>query len=82
VSSSRPWNFRRALRKEHNPAAAWIALALVLVALDRLHAPLWPFGLALGAVIALWLSVKSWKHRWLRGNFIADFRRRLRETAR
>ena len=27
------WDWRRALRKEHNPAAAWIALAIVLVAL-------------------------------------------------
>ena len=28
---------RRALRKEHNPAAAWIALAMLLVASDRLQ---------------------------------------------
>src|SRR6267143_2356057 len=31
----RPFDWRRALRKEHNPAAAWIALAMVLVAADR-----------------------------------------------
>src|SRR5262249_18207374 len=29
--STRAWDFRRALRKEHNPMAAWVALALVLV---------------------------------------------------
>jgi len=80
--SSLPWDFRRALRKEHNPAAAWIAVALLLIASDRLHAPLWPYGLAFAAIVALWLGVKGWKHRWLHGNFIADFRRRLRETVR
>ncbi len=76
-----PWEFRRALKKEHNPAAAWMAIALVLVALDHPARP-WPYAAALGAVALVWLSVKAWKHRWLRGNFLADFRRRLRETAR
>jgi protein-S-isoprenylcysteine O-methyltransferase Ste14 len=76
-----PWDFRRALRKEHNPAAAWIALALVLIAWDR-RGPLLPYGVALAVVAALWLAVKGWKHRWLRGNFVADLRRRVREAAR
>jgi protein-S-isoprenylcysteine O-methyltransferase Ste14 len=76
-----PWDFRRALRKEHNPAAAWIALALVLIASDR-RGPLFPYAAALAAVAAVWLAVKAWKHRWLRGNFVADLRRRVRETAR
>jgi protein-S-isoprenylcysteine O-methyltransferase Ste14 len=82
AGSGRPWDWRRVVRKEHNPAAAWIALTLVLISLDRRHAPLWPYGLAIAAVIALWLAAKGWKHRWLHGNFLADFRRRLRETAR
>lgn len=82
AASARRWDIRRALRKEHNPAAAWIALALVLIALERLHAPLWPYGVALAVVATLWLTVKGWKHRWLQGNFIADVRRRLRESAR
>jgi len=73
---------RRALPNEHNPAAAWVALPLLLIASDRLHAPLWPYGIALAVVAAAWLAAKGWKHRWLHGNFIADFRRRLRETAR
>src|SRR2546423_6176403 len=77
----RPWDFRRALRKEHNPAAAWIALALVLIASDR-RGPLLPYAIALAAVAAAWLAVKAWKHHWLRGNFVADLRRRVRETAR
>jgi len=80
--SARPWNFRRALRKEHNPAAAWIALALALIASDRLRAPLRPWVVALVAVGVSWLAVKAWKHRWLRGNFVADLRRRVREAAR
>ena len=78
----RPWDGRRALRKEHNPAAAWIALTLLLVASDRLHSPLKPYAVALAAVLVLWLSLKGWKHRWLRGNFLADLRRRMREAAR
>jgi protein-S-isoprenylcysteine O-methyltransferase Ste14 len=84
AAPARPWDLRRALWKEHNPAAAWVALALVLVALDRyrLGAPVWPHAVALGAVAALWLAIKAWKHRWLRGGFVEDLRRRLRETAR
>lgn len=78
----RPWDARRALRKEHNPAAAWLTLAVVLIASDRLGAPLWPYAAALAMVTVAWLSVKAWKHRWLQGNFLSDVRRRLRETAR
>ena len=74
------FDWRRALRKEHNPAAAWIAIAIVLVALD--HPRRLPYAIALAAVAALWLSVKGWKHRWLKGGFTEDLRRRLRETAR
>jgi protein-S-isoprenylcysteine O-methyltransferase Ste14 len=80
-AGGRPWDFRRALRKEHNPAAAWIALALVLMASER-RGPLLPYAVGLAIVAALWLAVKAWKHRWLRGNFVADLRRRVRETAR
>lgn len=80
---SLPWDARRALRKEHNPAAAWLAIALVLLMLDRRGASaLWPWWLALAVVATAWLCVKGWKHGWARGNFAADFRRRLRETAR
>ena len=82
VRSSRPWDFRRAVRKEHNPMAAWVAVALALMAFDRPQGARWPFGLGLAVVAALWLGVKGWKHRWLQGNFVADFRRRLRETSR
>jgi protein-S-isoprenylcysteine O-methyltransferase Ste14 len=90
-----PWSWRRALRKEHNPFAAWAALAIVFVASDawaRGRAAgalptlrgygLVPHACALFAVVASWLSVKAWKHRWTRGGFADDLRRRLRETAR
>lgn len=82
VKIARRWDLRRVLRKEHNPAAAWVALAVVLVASDRLQRPLAPYAIALAAVLALWLCAKGWKHRWLRGNFLADLRRRMREAAR
>jgi protein-S-isoprenylcysteine O-methyltransferase Ste14 len=82
LRSSRPWDWRRALRKEHNPAAAWIALIVALKAADaRLH-PLWPYAAALALTLVAWLSIKGWKHRWLRGGFTEDLRRRLRETSR
>jgi len=58
-----------------------MALVVVLMALDRPARP-WPYAAAIGVIAVAWLSVKAWKHRWLRGNFLADFRRRLRETAR
>jgi len=80
--SARPWDFRRALRKEHNPAAAWLLIAILLVASDHLGGPLWPYALALALVFVLWLCVKGWKHGWLRGNFLNDFRRRLRAAGR
>ncbi len=80
--AARAWDFRRALRKEHNPAASWMALAIVLVASDHLHESLRPYAIALAVLLVLWLCVKGWKHRWLHGNFLNDFRRRLRETAR
>jgi protein-S-isoprenylcysteine O-methyltransferase Ste14 len=88
IKPPRPFDWRRALRKEHNPAAAWIALAIVFVAADRARLSgfslqaLWPYGAALAATAFAWLCVKGWKHRWLHGGFTADLRRRLRETAR
>ena len=93
---SRPrWSWRRALRKEHNPFAAWAVLVLALLASDQIvraraaGAPpsLRGYGLtahvvALAAITAAWLCTKGWKHRWAQGGFSEDLRRRLRETAR
>jgi protein-S-isoprenylcysteine O-methyltransferase Ste14 len=79
--AKRPWDFRRILRKEHNPFAAWLALAVVLLWLDHREQPR-PYIIALAAIAAAWLSAKAWKHHWLSGNFLKDMRRRLRETPR
>jgi protein-S-isoprenylcysteine O-methyltransferase Ste14 len=82
--SARPWSPKRALRKEHNPAAAWLALATLLLGWDARAAgrSLAPYLVALAAIAAAWLAVKAWKHAWHKGGFTADMKRRLRETAR
>ncbi len=88
IKSPAKFDWRRALRKEHNPAAAWIAIIIALLAADRARtfgfklAPLLPFALALAVIAVLWLCIKGWKHRWRHGGFTKDLRRRLRETAR
>ena len=81
---TRAWSPRRALRKEHNPAAAWLALSLLLLGWDARveRRSLAPYAIALAAVAAVWLAVKAWKHDWHKGGFTADMKRRLRETAR
>jgi protein-S-isoprenylcysteine O-methyltransferase Ste14 len=81
---ARSWSWRRALGKEHNPAAAWMALVLALLAWDAVAAGRSAAGfLWAGTVLAIaWLGVKAWKHRWLSGGFTADLKRRIRETAR
>jgi protein-S-isoprenylcysteine O-methyltransferase Ste14 len=80
----RPWSPARAFRKEHNPAAAWLALALLLLGWDARAEgrSLAPYAVALAAIAAAWLAVKAWKHSWHKGGFTADMKRRLRETAR
>jgi protein-S-isoprenylcysteine O-methyltransferase Ste14 len=70
------WNWPRIVRKEHNPCAAWLALALALLWLDHRDSPR-PYLASLAVVAVLWLSAKAWKHRWLSGNFLTDLRRRL-----
>ncbi len=80
VSAPRACSWRRALKKEHNPFAAWALLALLFVALD--HERKAPYLWCAAGVVLFWLSIKAWKHQWLSGGFIKDLRRRLRETAR
>jgi protein-S-isoprenylcysteine O-methyltransferase Ste14 len=84
ASHPRPWSPARALRKEHNPAAAWLALATLLLGWDaRVEGQsLAPHAAALAAIAVAWLAVKAWKHHWHKGGFTADMKRRLRETAR
>jgi protein-S-isoprenylcysteine O-methyltransferase Ste14 len=81
LAARRPWNWPRIVRKEHNPLAAWLALAVVLVWLDHREEPR-PYAIALASIAFLWLWAKAWKHHWLSGNFVKDMRRRLRETQR
>ena len=95
ISPAHSWSLRRAVRKEHNPLAAWAALLLVFSALDRAadaHRAGAAFGLrsfgllpsvsALLALLVVYLGVKGWKHRWFSGGFAEDLRRRVRESAR
>ena len=95
-SAARPaWSWRRALRKEHNPFAAWAMLLVALLGSDQIVRAraagavpsLRGYGVgahvaALAAIAVAWLCVKGWKHRWAQGGFAEDVRRRLRETAR
>jgi protein-S-isoprenylcysteine O-methyltransferase Ste14 len=95
-AGARPsWSWRRALRKEHNPFAAWALLFVALLGSDQIvraraagAAPslrghgLVPYVAALTAICVAWVCVKGWKHRWAQGGFAEDVRRRLRETAR
>ena len=90
VQVAPPFSWPRVLRKEHNPVAAWVLLAIALCAADRV-VPALRFGATLswqgsglepsaaagGLVVALWLGVKGWKHQWLSGGFVKDLRRRL-----
>jgi len=94
-SAARPWSLARAIRKEHNPLAAWLLLSLLFLALDQAvplrragaalspsALGLVPFAIAAALVVAIWLCAKGWKHHWLSGNFTADLKRRIRETSR
>src|SRR5438552_692002 len=51
LRSVRPWDWRRALRKEHNPAAAGSALIIVLTDTDAGQRPLWPSAAALAVTL-------------------------------
>jgi protein-S-isoprenylcysteine O-methyltransferase Ste14 len=95
MATPRPWSWRRALRKEHNPFAAWAILLVALLASDQIvrarhgGAPpslaaygVVPHLVTIAAVVVAWLCVKGWKHRWAQGGFGDDVRRRLRETVR
>ena len=77
-----PLSFRpaRALRKEHNPAAAWLLGVAALAAWDAFTVgePTRTPVTAMAAVALAWLGVKAWKHRWLAGGFAADLSRRWR----
>jgi protein-S-isoprenylcysteine O-methyltransferase Ste14 len=61
----------RALKKEHNPFAAWALGALALLAWERYArgappASLWAYAALAAAVAVGFVAVKGWKHRWLK----------------
>lgn len=61
----------RALKKEHNPFAAWASGALLLLGWERwargtLTAPaLWGLVALEVLVLATFIGIKGWKHRWI-----------------
>ncbi len=83
-SPARPFSWKRAVYKEHNPVASWLLLAVALLAWDAhaLGRSLLPHALAAAAIVLTYLATKGWKHHWFGGGFWKDMRRRIRETAR
>jgi protein-S-isoprenylcysteine O-methyltransferase Ste14 len=66
------FDWRRALRKEHNPFAAWASGALALLAWEAWARGRWSpatagtFLAAEAAILVAFVSIKSWKRGWLR----------------
>lgn len=63
-------DWRRGLKKEHNPFAAWSLGILALVAWERLargatFQSLWPLGVAAVSIVVFFVVVKSWKRGWI-----------------
>ena len=64
------FDWRRALKKEHNPFTAWTLGILALLAWERIAAgsalqTLWPLGAAAFGVLVFFAAVKTWKRGWL-----------------
>ncbi len=65
------FDWKRGLKKEHNPFAAWTLGALALLAWQSFSrgAPieaLWPHAAVAAAVLVGFVSIKAWKRGWLR----------------
>ncbi len=65
------FDWRRALRKEHNPCAAWLTGALALIGFQLAFRDEAAFRVALptllcaqAVVAVLFVGVKGWKHQW------------------
>ncbi len=63
-------DWRRGLKKEHNPFTAWSLGLVALSAWDLLARgvpvqALWAHAVVAGAVLALFLAIKAWKRKWL-----------------
>jgi protein-S-isoprenylcysteine O-methyltransferase Ste14 len=57
-------DWRRGLKKEHNPVAAWSLGALALLAWQSQR--LMPWAAAAAAVLLAFAAIKAWKRGWLR----------------
>ncbi len=68
------FDWRRALKKEHNPTAAWVTGALALLAFQSWArrgvqpAELWTLGGIELFTLAAFVAIKGWKHQWLKTN--------------
>ncbi len=82
--AARPFSWKRAIWKEHNPAASWLLLAVALLGWDAiaLRQSIAPHVATAAAIVVVYLAVKGWKHHWFSGGFVRDLKRRIRETAR
>lgn len=66
------FDWRRALKKEHNPFAAWTLGLLALLAWEQLargaaFQSLWAHAALASGIVLFFLAVKTWKRRWLSG---------------
>ncbi len=66
------FDWRRALKKEHNPFTAWSLGILALLAWERLargaaFQSLWPFAAIAAGILVFFAAVKTWKRGWLSG---------------
>jgi protein-S-isoprenylcysteine O-methyltransferase Ste14 len=62
------FDWRRALKKEHNPMAAWVSGAVTLLAWEswaRHGVVLVPVLVVEAVTLVLFVFVKGWKHAWL-----------------
>jgi len=64
------FDWRRALKKEHNPFTAWSLGFLALLAWERLalgaaFQSQWPFAAVAAGILVFFVAVKTWKRGWL-----------------
>lgn len=63
------FDWRRALKKEHNPFTAWSLGFVALLAWERLalgaaFQSLWPFAAVAAGILVFFVAVKTWKRGW------------------
>lgn len=63
-------DWKRGLKKEHNPFTAWSLGIVALIAWEQLargatFQSLWPLAAIAAVIVAFFLAVKTWKRGWL-----------------